>query len=346
MDTTGRRYRRNIRDFVRIIPEHGRGALRELNNLTTASQESNNLRGLFEQTWDYGHTETGHWYPVTTCSGEGQNRTCTTTMHYQCDLWHHTGTYHPSQGIGASQGLARAKQRVPEINHIEIEVAPRTKAWNEQVIRQSFRRMHNREPTEAEMLQASRFYKTGSQYELNIDPARGLWRSFTNQDMRTWQNYLATARTTRRTTGCHLTTGPREYEFAQDIQGGLSQFIQHEQNISRGIRNAINNVSSLERKIKVFFVRQNPAMRAHFPELADSQIKGSTRSLSRQIISEARKLYRENIPNGNTDTSYRFGMVFLYALIGSLFGGLAGLGADALVDKYVAPKFRRWRNDY
>ena len=45
------------------------------------------------------------------------------------------------------------------------------------------------------------------------------------------------------------------------------------------------------------------------------------------------------------DTSYRAGMTFLYILLGGVLGGLAGLGADALVDKYVAPKFNNFRDN-
>jgi hypothetical protein len=347
MDTTGKTYRRNIRDFARIIPEHGRGALRELSDLTSASQESNNLRELFGQTWNYGHTESGHWEYHEVCTTDSDNHeSCTTESEYVCDSYHHTWTYHPTEGIRSSRALVTAKQRVPEIQRLQIETAKHTKAWNEQVIKQSFRHMDDREPTDAEMLQASQHYKTGSQYEINIDPARNLWNSFINQDIRTWQSYLSTAQTTHRTTGCHSTEGPREYEFAQDIQRRLSQFIQHEQNITTGIQHAISNVPSLEQKIKVFFVRQNPQMRGHFPELRDNEIMGSSSRLSRQVISGARTLYRENIPNGNPDTSYRFWLTLLYAIGGSILGGLAGLGADALVDKYIAPKFNRYRSDY
>ncbi len=341
MDTTGRIYRRNIRDFAKIIPKHARGALAELSDLTTASQESNDLREAFSRTWKYDFDEDGHteYYDVCSTDDEG-HESCHTESRYVCDNYHHTWTWHPGEGIVASQKLVIAKKRVPEIKRLEIEVPNSTNAWNEQVIRQSFRRMKKRDPTEAEMLEASRFYKTGSQYELNIGEARSLWSQFTGQDTKTWQKYLSTAKTTSETTGCHSTPGPIEYEFAQDIQGRFSSLIDHEQNITTGIRKAIIEVPKLEQKIKEFFVVQNPTKGAHFPEIKRSEIKSSPRKLSREVISGSRDLYRANIPKGNPDTSYRFGVLSLYILFGGVLGGLAGLGVDALVDKYVAPKFR------
>ena len=346
MDTTGRIYRRNLRDFAKIIPEHARGALKELSDLTSASQESNGLREVFGKTWDYGRTESGHWYPVQTCTSDDKgHQSCTTTMHYQCDNYHHTWEYHPEQGVIASKKLEEAKQRVPEVKHLEIEVPTKTNAWNEQVIRQGFRRTQKREPTEAEMLEASRFFKTGSQYELNIGEAIGLWKQFIGQDTKKWQDYRLTAKTDHETTGCHSTPGPIGYEFAEDIQRRLSSFITHEQNITTGIRKAITEVPVLERKVKEFFVAQNPTMGAHFPEIKKSEIKSSPRRLSKEIISGSRDLYKANIPRGNMDTSYRAGMTFLYILLGGVLGGLAGLGADALVDKYVAPKFNNFRDN-
>lgn len=333
MDTTGRLYRRNIRDLAREIPGHARGALRELSDLVSASQEGSNLHELFRETWDYGHTETGHFYPVTICTSNGKSTSCTTTMHYQCDFYHHTWTYNSGQGIRVSQRLIKAGQRVPEIKRIQIEVPTHTNAWNEQVIKQTFRKMRGREPTETEMLQAARFYKTGSQYELNIDEARSLWNHFISKDTETWQHYLSTARTTKKTTGCYSTLGPVEYEFAKDMQRRLESFIEHEQNITGGMVTAINGVPNLEHKIKVFILQQNPPMRGHYPELKDSELVGSPRKLANQVIAEAREMYKTNIPNGNEDTSYRLGRVFLFTLLGGVLGGLAGLGLDTLVDR-------------
>ena len=345
MDTTGRRYRRNLRDFAREIPQHARGALRELSDLTSASQEGNNLRTLFGQTWNYDYTESGHWEEDETCTTDDKgHESCTTTLRYVCDNYHHTWTYNPSQGVRASQALIQSGQRVPNIQRLQIETPTHTNAWNEQVIRQSFRKMHNREPTQDEMLQASQLFKTGSQYEIHIDSARSLWSQFIGSDSRIWRNYLSTARTTHKTTGCYSTSGPREYEFAEDLQRRFGSFIEHEQSITRGMGDAISGVPELEHKIKLFFVRQNPTMRVHYPELTDEEIRNShsPRRLSREVISEARNLYRQNIPKGNIDTGYRPGMVALFSLLGGILGGLAGLGTDTLLDKYVFKSDRRY----
>ncbi|MBS3086202.1 hypothetical protein J4422_00700 [Candidatus Pacearchaeota archaeon] len=334
MDTTGRLYRRNIRDFAKIIPKHGRGALKELSDLVSASQESNNLRENVRQTWNYDYDEQGHWYTTESCTTDSQgNTSCTTTWHYQCDYYHHTWTHHPKEGAKTSQELTKAKEKVPGIKRLKIETPGRTEAWNEQVIRESFKKLHKREPTEQEMLQAAQFYKTGSQYELNIDEARSLWTQITNQDSQQWQRYLSTAKTTRKTTGCHSTSGPAEYEFAQEVQGRLGDFIEHEQNITNGMKDAIYNIPKIENKIKIFFLRQNPTMTAHYPEIKEDEIKGSKSKLARQVISDSRKLYQENIPNGNPDTSYRLWLPFLFSLLGGTLGGLAGWGADALIDR-------------
>lgn len=340
MDTTLRIYRRNIRDFAKVIPSHARGALKDLEDLTSASRESNDIKESFDKTWRYHHTETGHWYPVTTCHSTGKTTSCSTTMHYQCDNYHHTWAYSSADGIKSSQKLSLAKQKVPQIKHLKIETPDKTNAWNEQVIRQSFKRANGRNPTEAEMLEASRFYKTGSQYEKNIGDAINSWSDLTNGDAAKWRSHLATAKTSRKTTGCHSTNGPIEYEFAQEMQGKLSEVMEHEQNITTGMKRVITDVPKLEQKIKEFFVLQHPTMWAHFPELDTEKLKGSPRKLSKEIISGARNLYGLNIPNGNTDTSYRFWVPFLYVLGGAVLGGLAGLGADALVERHVAPRFR------
>ena len=78
-------------------------------------------------------------------------------------------------------------------------------------------------------------------------------------------------------------------------------------------------------------------MRGHYPELSDREIRNShsPSRLSREIISEARKLYRDNIPKGNPDTSYRLDLVALLSLLGGMFGGLIGFGIDSLLDKYI-----------
>ena len=102
------------------------------------------------------------------------------------------------------------------------------------------------------MLEASRFFKTGSQYELNIGEAIGLWKQFIGQDTKKWQDYRLTAKTDHETTGCHSTPGPIGYEFAEDIQRRLSSFITHEQNITTGIRKAVTEAPVLERKVKEF----------------------------------------------------------------------------------------------
>ncbi len=349
MDTTGRIYRRNLRDFAKIIPEHARGALRELSDLTSASQESNNLREAFRKTWDYDRDENGHFEPQPdncTTDDKGHQSCTPVPPKWVCDSYDHTWEYHPSEGVIASRKLTAAKQRVSEIKHLKIEVPTKTNAWNEQVIGQSYRHMKKRNPTEGEMLEAARFFKTGSQYELNIGDAIVLWNQFTNQDTKTWQKYLSTAKTTHRNTGCYPVPGPVEFEFAQDIQRRFGSLIKHEQNITRGIRESITKAPALEQKIKEFFLKQNPAMKAHFPENDGSKIKSSVGRLSREVISESRELYKANIPKGNEDTHYRFEVLLAYTLLGSLLGGLAGLGADVLVEKYVAPRFRSFNNSW
>lgn len=348
MDTTGRIYRRNLRDFAKIIPKHARGALRELDDLTAASQEGDDLRQAFNETWGYNRRESGHYEPQPdncTTDDKGHQSCTPVPPRYVCDNYYHTWTWNPSKGIVASRKLSLAKQRVPEIKHLKIEVPTKTNAWNEQVIRQSFRHMKRGDPTEAEMLEAARFFKTGSQYELNIGDAIVLWNQFTGPDREKWQDYLSTAKTTYERTGCHSTPGPIEFEFAQDIQGRLGAFVKHEQNITTGIKRAIVEVPSLERKVKGFFVKQNPTMNAHFSEVDKTKIKKSAGRLSREIISESKSLYRDNIPKGNEDTHYRFGVLLAYTLLGSLLGGLAGVGVDKLVEKHVVPKMRDLRGD-
>lgn len=234
--------------------------------------------------------------------------------------------------------LIETRERVPDIQRLQIEVPLSTEAWNEQVIRQGFRREHGRNPTEEEILQTAQTYKTGSQYELNIDLARGLWHRIINGDAQAWSRYVTTARTTSKTTGCHGTEGPVEYEFARLMQRRLQRFIEHEQSITRGMHSAIRNVPDLEHRIKVFIIRKNKPLRGHFPELSDEEITGSPHRLAREIIRDSRILYNDNIPKGNEDTSYCIWKVLLYGLAGGFLGGLAGFGVDALVDKKLGRK--------
>jgi hypothetical protein len=342
MDTTQRTHRRNIVDFARLVPKAGRKALVELTDLRTASQLSNDMRAHFEGSWQYSRREKGHMQPYTVCTSNGKSTSCTVHFRYVCDNYFHTWTYNPAHGRRAAQLIDKAGTEVPAIAHLPILTSPKTEAWNEQRIRESFKREFDRDPTREEMIQRAQYFKSGSQYEQNIDPARGLWVQITNGDAATWQRMHTTARTVAdKKTGCHSVPGPDEYEFAQQMQGRLSTFIQHEQNITQPIVQTIAAAPKLERTIKEFILAQEPTWAAHYTDINPDSIRQSASKLEGEVIKQARAIYAANIPGGNPTTEYRLWVPFVWLLGGALVGAGIGFGVDAAVEKYVAPGYRK-----
>jgi hypothetical protein len=332
-DSLQKIYRRNLRDFAALIPKYGTATLRDLTDLTTASSLSMVTAQQVDQSWRYSRSKSGHYKTVTTCTGSGKAMSCTTHLEYVCDYYHHTWTYSPASALSAARTLENGGKQVPSIQHLLIAEPTATNAWNEQVIRQSWRRSHKgQEPTEMQMLMVARFYKTGSQYEQRIDRIRSTWLHLIGSDARTWRRNLATSRTTKKTTGCHSTSGPAEYEFAQAMDTRLQFVIANEQAITAPIRSAIMNARRILRRIGEFILKQSPPKLAHFTDIDPDKIKGSTSSASRDVIKMARNMYIENIPRGNTDTRYRIGLVLLVALLAGAVGAGAGVGVDYLID--------------
>lgn len=327
-------HRRNIRDFATLIPKYGTATLRDLTDLTTASSLSTKAEQQVDQSWHYGRTESGHFIPVTTCTTTGKETSCTTTEVYVCDNYYHTWTYTPAPALAAAITLENNGKQVPSIQHLPIAEPTQTSAWNEQVIRQSWRRSHKgQEPTAAQMLAVARFYKTGSQYEQRIDQIRGTWSRLIGSDAITWRHNLATSRTMKKTTGCHATLGPAEYEFAQAVDQRLKFVIDNEQAITSPMRSTILDAHRILQRIGEFVLKQSPPKRSHFSNINPDAIKGSTSSASRDVIRMARNMYIQNIPQGNTDTRYRLGLVFMVAFVAAAAGAGVGAGVDALLER-------------
>jgi hypothetical protein len=232
-----------------------------------------------------------------------------------------------------AQHLTKNSKEIPAIALIALPKPTRTQAWNEQRIRESFRRDSGRDPTEQEMLGKAALFVDGSGYAQHIGPLRSGWDELVGPRTSAWNAQYRTAETTRKTTGCNGATGPAEYEFVEDLKGDLDAIVRHERAIVAPIRELERWAPEQLRRDKEFILKAIPTWQAHFPEVDATTIRGSVAKHEARAIDEPRRMYRELFPGGNPTTEYRYAIPLLAGLLGALGGAAAGAGADYLGDQ-------------
>lgn len=329
-----------ISDYAKQAGEVSRKALDVLSPWTSANDDLPAIIKTLDAAWEDSHrdVEKTEYYYEEECSGSGNDRKCQNVRKSRqvYDYTIHSYEYNKKQGERAARLLKDFMAKHPDLRiNEQLLLVPKTNAENEWAMRQSRKNMPGYKGLKQEdYLRYANMWATGSNYNVrashiyNQHAALGVSAS-------EWNTAKRTARDEKYRTYSRSDAGPEEFQIAEAAMAQASEMASNISATTNGISFAGAQIPVLSRKIK---------------EFTDASLhgkEGNPQKLQKEVLDLARKIYQKNFPEGFDTYPAKWGMVFVWAVIGLLGGGLAGYGVDRgiartrMSEDYFAQRYRR-----
>lgn len=317
------RVHKQIPEYAKEIPGAAAAALDSVDKLVKAAQELPPVIAAFEATWDEHHrdvTKTRRWTEKE-CDSENKNCRDVEKSEEVYDYTVHTYTYHADQAAVAAKLLGAFLERHPDLQVNErLILSTKTDPENEYAIEKSMKELFKGKiPTQAQALEMANKWATGSNlYTLqpSINANHGGMRSIAPQ----WQAAMRTARSQQYNTNSHSDSGPAEFRTANNARDYASATHTDASRVVNGIRMAGNSAKTLEAQVK------------EYVGITQDYKPGNANKKRGEVMQTARAIYQNNFAGGLDVQPFKWLEVMIYAGLGLLGGGLAGAGADKLIN--------------
>lgn len=317
------RIHKQIPEYAAEIPGAAAAALDSVDKLVKAAQELPPVIASFEAAWEEDHrdvTKTRRWTEKE-CDADNKNCRDVEKSEEVYDYTVHTYTYHPQQAAQAAQLLGAFLERHPDLQVNErLILATKTDPENEYAIEKSMKKLfEGKIPTQAQALEMANKWATGSNlYTLQptINANHGGMRSIAPQ----WQAALRTAKSTQYNTSSHSDPGPAEFQTANNARDYASHTHDAASRVVNGIRMAGYSAKTLETQVR------------DYVGITQDYKPGNADKKRDEVMQTARAIYQNNFAGGLDVQPFKWLEVMIYAGIGLLGGGLAGAGADKLIN--------------
>ncbi len=317
------RVHKQIPEYASELPAAAAAALESVDKLVKATQELPAIIAAFEASWDESHrdvTKTRTWTEKE-CDSEGKNCRDVEKSEQVYDYSIHTYTYYADQGERASQLLGAFLERHPDLQVNErLILATKTDPENEYAIEKSMKELFNGKiPTQQQALEMANKWATGSNL-YTLQPVITGNHSGMRSIAPAWAAAKRTAHSDEYKTYSRTDSGPAEFQTANSARDYSSATNNAASRVTNGIRMVGYAVKPLEAQVKSYVATN-----------LDGKPGNATKQ-RRELMTSARAIYQSNFAGGLDVQPFKWLGVLMYTGIGLLLGGLAGAGADKLIN--------------
>ena len=309
-----------LREYAAQMPELAKNARTVLAKLAEVNQDLPPIISAMQKAWhdyhnDVYRTETE---TRTVCDAGGKNCRTETTTRQVYDHTDHSYVYNAKAAQEAATLLRAFVAKYPDIKvGEELLKVFETNAENEWAIRESRKHLGGyKAPTQEEYLALTNTWATGSNYAV-LTPKVYAANDALKTDSPAYDAALKTSRSHYYSTYSSSDSGPREFQLAEGVRQRVEGMNDNLNRLLGGIDFAAERLPALHGKIVKFI-----NMKLHGE-------KGSTWGLRREILTEAREIYKRNFAGGFDTAPSKWGMVFVWLMLGGLAGAGTGFGVDA-----------------
>lgn len=313
---------KQIPEYVAEMPANTGNALASLDKLVQAERDLPALVNALRAVWGERHRDVTHteWYTTESCDSEGK---CTTSWHTRevYDYTIHTYTYNKQAGENAARMLNAFVERHPDLNIAErLVLATKTHPDNIEAITRSMKELlKGNIPSEQQALELANTWATGSSFTAFLPQVYGGHAGVVQETPR-WDNAKKTAKSVEYRTYRHSDAGPAEYQVIERALNSAVNTLNSSLAITNGIRVAEGQAQRLEQQA------------LEFVEVAQGEKPGNAGKLRSSLMDTAREIYNNNFKRGFDVQPFKAWVVAIWAVAGTLLGGLAGFGVDRFVD--------------
>ncbi|MDR0860939.1 MAG: hypothetical protein LBO09_08475 [Candidatus Peribacteria bacterium] len=140
-----------------------------------------------------------------------------------------------------------------------------------------------------------------------------------------WKVAKNTAKSARYKTRSHFDSGPKEFQIAETTYT-LGR------DVEKSINEMLNAIQLTQDKVPLLNKKIQEFINKGYVHHATSEKEA--KALGKEILSITKEMYKANFKQGVNVERFRWGMIFLFALIGGIIGAGFGFGIDYLGEKH------------
>lgn len=332
-----KRIHMQIPEYADEMPGNAENALTALDKLVRAERDLPPLIAALDAVWDEKHRDVTRteFYTTEDCDSEGR---CTTTTHTRqvYDYTIHTYTYNKQAGENAVRALRDFMERHPDFDIAE-RLVPATEVHTdnlEAMARSMKELLKGNLPTEEQALRFANTWATGSNFTTYMPQVRD-GHAGISREVPAWSTAKNKAESQQYRTYRSSDPGPAEYQIIERAKSGAMQALQASRAITSGIRQTAGQAQQLEQQAQEYI------------DVVNGEREGSPGKLRASLMETARDIYNANFKNGFDVKPFKAWLVAIWAVAGTLLGGLLGYGADQFINanKYMWERARRAREE-
>ncbi len=319
-------YKYNLKDLLAQVPSYVPQINKKLEKYTIINKSLNISNDNMSKAWDDTHTDNYHTEirtrTVTDSKGNSTTETYTEEVY---DDTTHDYEYNKTSWEEAAKNLTELFTKVPTIQLEEkILKTSITNAEGEYAADKSREKTSAKERlTQEQLLAVANTWYTGSTLLKNINIVNAQYPKLGKSaiDRNTAKG---TAHDETYNTYSHFDDGPKEFQVGKNTLDLGMQINDNLKEIQQVINTTHVKVPLLESKIKKF---------VEVGYVKYSSSSKEAKELAEEIMTLTKEIYKMNFKEGINVDRFRWGMIFLFALIGGVVWWLAWMGLDRLDNK-------------
>lgn len=319
--------------LIPLLPEQAQAALAgELKPFVGVMREVEPVNQSFEDAWTHRWRDNYHTEQDCTTDSKG-NQTCTSRQVYDdTDHWY---DYRPASGERASAGLDALLHKYDPLHFTEkLLTASHTNAEGEYAAEKS-QKQGDKKWTDENSKESANKWANGSNLAQNMPVIFAEWSAaHSNADQ--WRAAKQGAHNHAYNNRNRGTSdpGPFEYQVAKRAQRDGEALQKNIYEIAHGMEYVGSHAPGLERDIREIIAVELD----HKP--------GDGKMLMKRIMETAKESYRVNFKGGFDVDRFRWGLFFLWSILGAAIGAGLGYAIDQLGNKLGFYRSSSSRNRY